>query len=98
MARTMSTALKAMLDTAVGNGGATKVLAAINSSHTAFDTPTRTLLAKVLGGIGEATAFETACTSNAAMSKAAFNKLEHELHGRGNLEELELCILDGNIT
>jgi hypothetical protein len=94
----MSTALKANLDTAFGNGGAAKVLAAINSSHTAFDGPTRATLAKILDGIGEATAFETACTSNAAMSIAAFNRLEHELKGRGNCEELELCILDGTIT
>lgn len=98
MARTMSTALKAALDTALGNGGAVKALAAINSTHTAFDGPTRATLNKILDGIGEAIAFETACTSNGAMSVAAVNKFEHELKGRGNAEELVLCVADGTIT
>jgi hypothetical protein len=98
MARTMSTTLKANLDTAIGNSGAVKVLAAINATHTAFDGPTRATLAKIFDGIGEATAFETSCTTNGTVSVAAVNKLEHELKGRGNAEELVLCIADGTIT
>lgn len=98
MARTMSTALKSALDTAVGNVGAAKILAAINSTHTAFDGPTRATMNKIFDGIGEAIAFEAACVGNTAISVAATNKLEHELKGRGNAEELVLCIADGTIT
>ncbi len=103
MALTMSTALKAYLDTELENGGAAVVLAAINSTHTAFDGPTRAKLAKMLGSIGSASDFETACTSNTAAATVRgyttiCNRLEKKLGGRGNLEELVLCIADGTIT
>ena len=103
MARTMTTALKAVLDSELGSGGAAKVIAAINSTHTAFDANFRHFLSCFLGGIGEAIAFETACTSNTASATLQgrawlMNRLEHRLRGRGNAEELVLCIADGTIT
>lgn len=98
MARTATTALKTAIDASFGVGATVKLLAAINSTHTAFDPLLRTIAAKVLGSIGEATAFESACTGNSSLSVAAINKLEHELHGRGNAEELALCVTDGTVT
>ena len=100
MARTMSTALKSFLDHACGTGFTVKLLALINSTHTALDKETRDELAKLVDGIGEATAFEASCAANSSITgnTAQMNRLEHELGGRGNAEELALCVADGTIT
>lgn len=103
MARTMTTALKAVLEHELGPGAAAIIILAINSGHTAFDPGFRSLLANLMKGIGEMTAFETACTSNTASAtliarSGLMNQLEHMLKGRGNAEELVLCIADGTVT
>jgi hypothetical protein len=99
----MSDALKNSLDHAVGTGFTVKLLALINSTHTALDGQTRDAVTKFLDGIGEMTAFEAACAANTAAATfrnnyAIVNRLEHELGGRGNAEELVLCIADGTVT
>lgn len=98
MARTMSTALKAAIDSSIGTGGCVKIINAINSGHTALDPTVRAVLSKVVDGLGEATAFETALTSNSTLSVAAMNRIEKEFRGRGNAEEFQLCVSDGTIT
>ena len=100
MARTMTPILKSYLDHAVGTGFAAKLITLINSGHTALDAPTRNSVAKLLDGIGEATAFEASCAANSSITgnTAQMNRLEHELGGRGNAEELALCVADGTIT
>lgn len=99
MAKTATTALKAHLDKILP-GCAAQILAAINSTHTAFGRELRDKLAYELGGIGEATAFEAACTGNTAITSkiAIMNHLEKTLHGRGHAEELSACIADGTVT
>lgn len=103
MPRTMTPALKTHLDKLMGMGGAAKLILLINSGHTALDGPTQWSVEKMLDGIGEAKAFTDACAANTAsatlqLRTAMMNRLEHELGGRGNADELLLCIADGTIT
>lgn len=103
MARTMTPVLKSFIDKALGTGGAAKLLALINSTHTALDIPTQAAVEKLCDGVGEAKALTDACAANTAaatvqIKTAIMNRLEKKLGGRGNAEELVLCIADGTIT
>ena len=79
------------LDTYLGNGGAAKIVALINSG-TALDCETRARLAAMLGGIGEATAFESGANSAGTMSVAMMNHMERMLHGRGAAEDIKTAV------
>jgi len=86
----LSTSTKAALDTVLGPRGAAK-LVALNASGTALDGPTRDKLAHILGGIGEATAFETLLSSaNGAVvfTVAQMQRLSHALHDFGAVVDL----------
>ncbi len=103
MSVTLTTHVKANLDSLLGPGGADSVKALINSSHTALDAATRSRLEGAMGGIGEAKAFTDGCAANTAaatmrLKTAIMNRLEHHLHGRGHAEELILAIADGTVT
>ncbi len=86
----LATSTKAALDTVLGPGGAAKLIA-LNASGTALDGPTRARLAIVLGGIGEATAFEALLSgANGAVvfTVADMQRLNNALHGFDGVKDL----------
>ena len=86
----LNTSTKAALDKVLGPGGAAKLIA-LNASGTALDGPTRNQLAHVMGGIGEATAFEALLSgANGAVTFTVANmqRLNHALRGFGGVVDL----------
>lgn len=91
----LATDTKAALDTALGDGGAAKIVALINSA-TALDGPTRALLAQRLHGIGEATSFETIASTTGTLTIAQKQMLTLILNGAGKVADLQTAITGGS--